>query len=71
MTVVDGAEKAIRFGCGFIFGAIFGGLLAVRTFYQNGYEILAATVAIAILIGFLAMHFGDRFWLSMKHWLLG
>lgn len=69
MTTVDSAEKITRFGCGFLLGAIFGGLLAARLFYENGYSILAATVFMATILGLAAMRFGDRFWLSLKHWV--
>ena len=50
-------------------GAIFGGLLAARLFYENGYSILAATVLVATILGLAAMRFGDRFWLSLRHWV--
>ena len=50
-------------------GVIFGGLLAARLFYENGYAVLAATVLISVILGLAAMHFGDRFWYSMRHWI--
>jgi len=69
MKSVDGGEKAIRFGCGFLVGVISGGLLATRLFYANGYALLGATAPLAAILGLAAMRFGDRFWHSMKHWL--
>lgn len=69
MSTVDKGEKVTRFGCGFLFGVVFGGLLAARLFYENGYSAIAATVLLATVFGLLAMRFGDRFWLSMKRWV--
>lgn len=69
MNSADRAEKATRFGCGFLVGVIFGGLLAARLFYENGYAVLGATALASTILGLAAMYFGDRFWLSMKHWI--
>jgi uncharacterized membrane protein YgaE (UPF0421/DUF939 family) len=66
---VDRAERATRFGCGFLLGVVLGGLLAARLFFDNGYSFFAATTLVATILGLAAMRFGDRFWLSLKHWV--
>lgn len=69
MRTVDRAEKATRFGCGFLLGIVLGGLFAARLFFDNGHSFLAATILVATILGLAAMRFGDRFWFSLKHWV--
>jgi hypothetical protein len=61
--------KAVRFGCGFLFGVVFGGAAAVRTFYDSGYTVVAATILVSTVFGLLAIRYGDRYWLSLKKWI--
>lgn len=70
MDSTDRTEKATRFGCGFLFGIVLGGFAAARSFYESGFMILIATALIATILGVAAMRFGDRFWLSMKRWIM-
>lgn len=65
----DRAEKATRFGCGFFFGVVFGGIASARLFYENGLVVLETTALVATFLGIAALRFGDRFWLSLKHWI--
>jgi hypothetical protein len=61
----DTTEKAVRFGC----GAIFGFLL----FFYFGFSTLPANFVIgilaAIIFGILAVRRGDRFWERLANWI--
>ena len=65
----DPPEKKIRFGCGFLFGLILGVLGLTRVSYRvlNSYYpaevIFILAVILAFLCGWLALKYGDRFWL--------
>jgi hypothetical protein len=58
----DPLEKKIRFGCGFFFGLVLGGLEFVRMAYKSAGVIVASTLIAALLCGLLALKYGDRFW---------
>lgn len=62
MEPPDTQEKAIRFGCGFAFGALVfaGGSMTLAV--ASGQALLATLVAVGIVFGWLAMRFGDPFW---------
>ena len=55
---VSGSERAVRFGCGLVVGLVLGFFLSIQ------FDILSIPIAIgaAILFGFLAVAFGERFW---------
>ncbi len=60
----DLLEKKIRFGCGFLFGLVIGFFEFARILYSTdsaGFLILM-TVLLALVCGWLATKFGDRFW---------
>ncbi len=67
----DPLEKKIRFGCGFLFGLIFGFFGALRFMYRimNNYNsggiVIACAVISALVCGGLALKYGDRFWKEM------
>ena len=70
MNPPDTEEKAIRFGCGFVFG---GAAFAVGSIvsFSNGYTFLAMLFFAGAGCGLLAMHFGDAFWKYVarhSHW---
>lgn len=58
----DAMEKGIRFGCGFLFGAVWGTYLLVDLTARNFGTQLAWAAGAAALCGFLALCAGDRFW---------
>jgi len=58
-----------RFGCGFVFGVVFGAFSAIGVAYSNGFEFIAIVLTIALVFGFAAMRFGDAFWRWVKNWL--
>ena len=70
MEKPDKAEKAIRFGCGFIFALAFLGIVAVDLLATTEFSGIAVILLIAIFIGILAMKKGDSFWRSLgdRHW---
>jgi len=58
----DNEEKAIRFGCGALFGAFAGFIIAAKVVVMS-YGMLAAIMVCAVLLcGYLAMRLGDDFW---------
>ncbi len=65
----DKSEKRIRFGCGFTFGLVVGFFGAARHIYSSAGGITAGAFVTAILFGWLAMKYGDRFWESLgRRW---
>ena len=60
----DILEKVIRFFCGAIAGLIFGFFYGIR--FDQIYDSLLLFYLIlgfiVVLLGFLAMKFGDKFW---------
>ena len=59
-------ELGVRFGCGAVAGAIIGFYLAMRVVYAEGSTVVAVAAASAIVIGWLAARYGDRFWESLS-----
>ena len=60
-------ENRIRFGCGFVFGFLLGGLSNFRHLASHGYYLLASTALIGLLCGIFAVRQGDKFWYSLLH----
>ena len=57
----DDEEKAIRFGCGAVFGAFVGWMLSLE--FGVSYRMMAVIMVCAVLLcGHLAKRYGDRFW---------
>ncbi len=60
----DPLEKKIRFGCGFLFGLVIVFFEFARTIYRHnsvGFVITCAVI-LALVCGWLALKYGDRFW---------
>jgi hypothetical protein len=70
MEPPDPLEKRIRFGCGSLFGLIFGCYAAFKTWPENMYVDIALVIIIILTCGTLAMKQGDGFWheLTNFHW---
>ena len=71
MEEPDPLENKIRFGCGFVFGLL---LIAFSGFVWwmvagSAYYVGALSLACGLVLGVLAMRYGDRFWYSMRYWL--
>jgi high-affinity Fe2+/Pb2+ permease len=75
----DQFEKRLRFGCGFLFGLLVGGVLAIlliikllqggaASFYGMKVTVVAVVPGMAVLCGWLAMRRGDRFWHQAIDW---
>jgi len=64
---LEASDKAIRFGCGAIFGAI-GSFYFLRrwVFRGNGVTILDIAIC-SIACGVAALRYGDKFWASIRH----
>ncbi len=56
-----GAGKALRFGCGTLFGALIGGF-AFLPFWEAWYWWVLLLGIPALLCGYFAMQWGDDFW---------
>jgi hypothetical protein len=68
----DGTEKALRFGCGALFGVIIAAWLLLRHLVSGDAPLGWMTVAFgAVICGLLALRFGDRFWYAWREsrWL--
>lgn len=65
---IEAFEKRVRFGCGFLFGLVSGGLFLVQVVAESLGVNAAGAVASALICGFLAMRFGERFWSWARHW---
>ena len=60
-------ENKVRFGCGFIFGFIFGGISLAGVFYESGNQLAIAAVLFGVGCGLAAMRYGDAFWHRIKN----
>lgn len=57
-----------RFGCGFIFGVVLGLLSLLGMTYLLGFAELFIVLGVAVICGFAAMKFGNRFWQWIARW---
>jgi hypothetical protein len=64
----DSFEKRLRFGCGFVFGGLVALLLIAREVAAFTGLTWASVAGIAIIVGFLAMRYGDEFWRGISSW---
>ena len=58
----DGVEKGIRFGCGLIFGFVMAFFWLLGEIAAFTGTFWASVGGIALVMGFMAMKFGDEFW---------
>jgi len=65
----DRLEKRIRFGCGFIAGALLGLIAAGAVVPDSRRVLLAVGAGTALLFGGLAVRYGNRFWYGLRHLL--
>jgi hypothetical protein len=68
MEPPDAQEKRIRFGCGFVFGTVTAALGSGGVFLLKGRLLLAFCLVCGVLLGLLAMRYGDRFWEKIGAW---
>ena len=64
----DAFEKRLRFGCGFVFGALVAFLVALRELAAFTATFWAVVAGVAVIFGFLAMRHGDEFWRGISDW---
>ena len=62
-------ERGVRFGCGACLGTILGFLGAMQALDASFSALVVGAALGALLCGFLAVRFGDRFWESLPDWL--
>ena len=62
MEPPDRLEKGIRFGCGSLFGCLFTVAGGLTYSLWNMHYLVATCIVVALLCGYGAMKFGDRFW---------
>ncbi len=66
----DKPEKIIRFGCGAVFGFIFGFYLFDFWLYSSSFfTLITAAGLLAFILGGLAVRYGDYFWERLKDWI--
>jgi len=67
MPKLDRGEKAIRFGCGFIFGLFVAFWVAAKCCFPDWTILFVVGGLIAgVVCGWLALKRGDRFWYSIR-----
>ena len=63
-------SKGARFGCGFVFGFLFVfGFTTGSATGGDGFGGAILLVGVALLFGFAAAIFGDKFWRWAEKWL--
>ncbi len=65
----DPSEKRVRFGCGFLFGSVFGFLVVVREVALFTGPFWLCVGGVAVLFGILAVRYGDDFWRGLPNWM--
>lgn len=66
MNSLRNTDKALQFGCGFVFGLIVFGL-GGAVFYYRSNSFLAFVFIGALIFGLAAMYFGSDFWRAIKN----
>jgi hypothetical protein len=62
---LDGEEKAIRLGCGFLFGLVTGTVVTLRFLGDGGWFarlMWCVPPGLAVAFAWLALRDGDAFW---------
>jgi len=63
----DAAEKGLRFGCGFLFGIIVGGIIAALQFYDDGQTAIAVAIVMGLVAAIASLKLGDAFWRAVSN----
>lgn len=63
---IDGLEKKIRLGCGLIAGLVVGLLSGLLSLNLVAGSLWAFAIALGVLFAFLALRYGDRFWVWLS-----
>ena len=58
-------SSGVRFGCGFVFGLVFGVFSLSGFAFAFDHTEALILLGVAVACGYAAMRFGDRFW----HWI--
>jgi hypothetical protein len=61
----DSRQKKIRIGCGSIAGLAFGLFVGIISFQLSGASLWIFTALVGFAFSFLAIRFGERFWLRL------
>jgi uncharacterized membrane protein YccC len=69
MEQPDALERRIRFGCGSLLGLILGFAIALNWFVHGWGVFLLLLASHALICGWLATRYGDRFWHRIADWL--
>lgn len=62
MATPDNMEKGIRFGCGFIFGLMVGGVFLAFTLIDSDNGSIAAVIGLGFACALLSLRYGGVFW---------
>jgi len=67
----DRVERAVRLGCGGLFGLAGGVAIAIDVAVSTVSEMVLIVAASTAVCAGLALWFGDRFWYGLRHlkWL--
>ena len=64
----DSFEKGLRFGCGFVFGALVAVVVALQWLATFTGTFWAVAAGVAVVFGFLALRYGEGFWQRVSDW---
>jgi len=62
-------ELRTRFGCGALVGAVAAVAILLSVSQPSWLSCAGVGLLGGLVAGFLAYHFGDRFWLALRNWL--
>jgi len=65
----DAFERRVRFGCGFLFGAIVAISIAFALSLDFSATFWPVISGVAVFSGIITMRCGDSFWLRVARWL--
>ncbi len=68
MQPSDKTGKALRFGCGFVFGLAFFGISSIWFVIEEPGNYVAAILVGASVFGLAALRFGEAFWRVIGRW---
>jgi hypothetical protein len=64
----DAFELRVRFGVGFVVGALIGAASVLQLGDASMSALGSAALGVGVVVGLLARYYGDRFWYALRWW---